>query len=106
MFRVCACNNHSNTHVILALNITREPTVWGCMTSEYTCTHDTGRPTRRLVLSNQLDAVAVALHGSHVVELSPDSTGAAHARQTTLIPTPQHSFTTLISKPRHKMILI
>ena len=34
MFRVCACNYHSYTHVILALGIVREPKIWGFMTSQ------------------------------------------------------------------------
>ena len=44
MSRVCARNYHRYTHLILALSIVREPTVWGCMTSKYSCTHDIGLP--------------------------------------------------------------
>ena len=40
MFRVCALNYHSYTHLIPALGIVREPTIWVCMTSKYSCTHD------------------------------------------------------------------
>ena len=29
MIRMCACNCHSYTHLILALGIVSEPTVWG-----------------------------------------------------------------------------
>ena len=39
MFGVCARNDHSYTHLILALGIVREPTVWGFITSHYSCTH-------------------------------------------------------------------
>ena len=45
MFRMYACNSHSYTHLILALGIVREPTVWGFNTSEYPGIHDIGLPT-------------------------------------------------------------
>ena len=35
MFRMCARNSHSCSHLILALGIVREPTVWGFITSQY-----------------------------------------------------------------------
>ena len=35
MFRMYASNSHSYTHLILALGIVREPTVWGFITSKY-----------------------------------------------------------------------
>ena len=40
-----ASNSHSYTHLILALGIVREPTVWGFITSEYPGTHDIGLAT-------------------------------------------------------------
>ena len=40
-----ASNSHSYTHVILALGIVREPTVWGFITSKYPGIHDIGLPT-------------------------------------------------------------
>ena len=43
MFRVCARHHHSYIHLILALCIVREPTIWGFMTSKYACTPDIGR---------------------------------------------------------------
>ena len=36
-------NYHSYTHLILALGIVREPTVWGFITSKYPGVHDIGR---------------------------------------------------------------
>ena len=45
MFRMYASNSHSNTYLILALGIVREPTVWGCITSKYPGIHDIGRAT-------------------------------------------------------------
>ena len=45
MFRVCARNYHSYTHLTLGLGILRKLTVWGFMTSKYSCTHDTGLAT-------------------------------------------------------------
>ena len=42
-----ASNSHSDTHLILALCIVREPTVWGFITSEYPGIHDTGLPTKK-----------------------------------------------------------
>ena len=33
MFRMCASNSHSYTHLILALGIVRKPTVWVFITS-------------------------------------------------------------------------
>ena len=41
-----AGNSHSYTHLILALGIVREPTVWLFITSKYPGTHDIGLPTR------------------------------------------------------------
>ena len=48
MFRMCASNSHSYTHLILALGIVREPTVWNYITSEYPGTHDIGLPNKTL----------------------------------------------------------
>ena len=42
---MCASNSHSYTHLILALGIVREPTVWGFITSKYPGTRDIGLPT-------------------------------------------------------------
>ena len=42
MFRMYARNSHSYTHLILALGIVREPTVWRFITSEYPGIHDIG----------------------------------------------------------------
>ena len=42
MFRVCARNSHSYPYLTQALGIGIEPTVWGFMTSKYSCTHDIG----------------------------------------------------------------
>ena len=44
-----ASNSHSYTHLILALGIVREPTVWGFITSKYPGIHDIGLPTHREV---------------------------------------------------------
>ena len=38
-------NYHSYTHLIVALGIVREPTVWVFITSKYPGTHDIGLPT-------------------------------------------------------------
>ena len=40
MFRMYASNSHSYTHLILALGIVREPTVWDFITSTYPGIHD------------------------------------------------------------------
>ena len=45
MFRMYASNSHSYTHLILALGIVREPTVWVFITSTYPGIHDIGLPT-------------------------------------------------------------
>ena len=45
MFRMCASNSHSYTHLIQALGIVRELTVWVFITSKYPGTHDIGLPT-------------------------------------------------------------
>ena len=42
-----ASNSHSYTHLVLALGIVREPTVWVFITSAYPGTHDIGLPTDR-----------------------------------------------------------
>ena len=46
---MCARNYHSYTHLILALCIVREPTVWGFMTSTSSSTQmsDVGRAAPR-----------------------------------------------------------
>ena len=44
MFRMCASNSHSYTHLILALGIVRKPTVWVFITSQYPGIHDIGLP--------------------------------------------------------------
>ena len=44
MFRMCASNSHSYTHLILARGIVRKPTVWVFITSKYPGTHDIGLP--------------------------------------------------------------
>ena len=45
MFRMCASNSHSYTHLILAVGIVRKPTVWVFITSKYPGTHDIGLPS-------------------------------------------------------------
>ena len=40
MFRMYASNSHRYTHLILALGIVREPTVWVFITSNYPGIHD------------------------------------------------------------------
>ena len=40
---MCTRNYHSFTHLLLALGIVREPTVWEFMTTKYYCAHDIGR---------------------------------------------------------------
>ena len=47
MFRMCASNSHSYTHLILAVGIVRKPTVWVFITSKYPGTHDIGLPNGR-----------------------------------------------------------
>ena len=46
MFRMYASHSHSYTHLILALGIVREPTVWVLhfITSQYPGIHDIGLP--------------------------------------------------------------
>ena len=44
MFRMYANNSHSYTHLILAMGIVREPTVWVFITSKYPGIHDIGLP--------------------------------------------------------------
>ena len=44
MFRMYASNPYSYTHLILALGIVREPTVWVFITSKYPGIHDIGLP--------------------------------------------------------------
>ena len=51
MIRVCAHNYHSYTHLILALGIVRELTVWSFMTSECPVIHDIGLMAYEQVLS-------------------------------------------------------
>ena len=72
MFRMYASNSHSYTHLILALGIVREPIVWGFITSQYPCIHDTGLPSvTSSVLTPRWDGSA--LPGTGIASLSePD----------------------------------
>ena len=45
MIRMCASNSHSYTHLIKALGIVREHTVWEFITSQYPGIHDIGLAT-------------------------------------------------------------
>ena len=40
MFIMYANNSHTYTHLIIALGIVRNPTIWGLITPKYSCTHD------------------------------------------------------------------
>ena len=42
MFKMYASNSHSYTHLILALGIVREPTIWVFITTEYPGIHYIG----------------------------------------------------------------
>ena len=46
-----ASNSHSYTHLILALGIVRERTVWVFITSKYPGIRDIGLPTHRVIRS-------------------------------------------------------
>ena len=50
MFRMYASNSHSYTHLILALDIVKEPTVWVFITSEYPGIHVIGLPTHVVLM--------------------------------------------------------
>ena len=52
MFRMYASNSHSYTHLILALGIVREPTIWVLITSEYLGIHDIGRANETQIMCN------------------------------------------------------
>ena len=55
MFRMYASNYHSYTHLILALGIVREPTVWVFITSKYPDIHDIGLPSNNSARSKNLN---------------------------------------------------
>ena len=61
MFRMYASNSHSYTHLILALSIVREPTIWGFITSKYSGTHDIGLPNINTLLGPKRTARSPAL---------------------------------------------
>ena len=46
-----ASNSHSYTHLILALGIVREPTVWVFISSKYPGIHDLGLANPRIGLT-------------------------------------------------------
>ena len=46
MFRMCASNSHSYTHLILALGIVREPTVWGLLLQTVSLTRNESQKNR------------------------------------------------------------
>ena len=48
MFKMYASNYHSYTHLILALGIVREPTLWVFMISKYPGIHEIGLPNSTL----------------------------------------------------------
>ena len=62
MFRMYASNSHSYTHLILALGIVREPTVWGFITSEYPGIHDIGLPSIRISATCRLTRFGNTAH--------------------------------------------
>ena len=65
MLRMCASNSYSYTHLILALGIVREPTVWVFITLKYPGTHDIGLPNPRCPdLKKQLDEAGKLLGGT------------------------------------------
>ena len=86
-----ASNSHSFTHLILALGIVREPTVWGFITSKYPGIHVIGLPTESpergsgravVVLAGYKDKMKKLLHADpglprrfpevvHLADLSP-----------------------------------
>ena len=68
-----ASNSHSYTHLILALGIVIEPTVWVFITSKYPGIHDIGLPTLTCHLRTANDGVKVGLVGL------VGATGAARA---------------------------
>ena len=49
-----ANNSHRYTHLILALGIIREHTVWGFMTSQYPGIHDIGLPAYNALHGNPM----------------------------------------------------
>ena len=61
MFSVYASNSHSYTHSKVALGIvsTREPTVWGFITSQYPGIHDIGQATSVNVNTEHLQNVRI-----------------------------------------------
>ena len=64
MLRMCASNSHSYTHLILALGIIREPTIWGFITSKYPGTHDIGRAIT--MIDSRPAGIARWLRAAHV----------------------------------------
>ena len=71
MFTVCARNYHSYNHLILTLGIVREPTVWGFITSKYSCTHGIGparirRATWRWVVAGERMAARKTIPSSAI----------------------------------------
>ena len=53
MFRMYAIHSHSYTHLILALGIVREATVWVFITSKYPGIHAIGLPSVRIFPRSQ-----------------------------------------------------
>ena len=67
-------NSHSYTHLILALGIVREPTVWGFISSKYSGIYDIGLPnTTSIKIPKELKA-AVTLPQVHLHLRHPRAT--------------------------------
>ena len=65
MFKMYSSDSHSYTHLILALGIVREPTVWGVFTSQYPNIHDIGRANT--TLDRMARGVGVRGHNTVVI---------------------------------------
>ena len=79
-----ASNIHSYTHLILALGIVKEPTVWGFIASKYPGIHDIGQPTTSIDAKNQTAAWTLPLPsmilGFRVKHTMPYGTMAYHRK--------------------------
>ena len=55
-----ASNSHSYTHLILALGIVREPTIWVFITSKYRGIHDIGLASTRNQAQSRYEVWGIA----------------------------------------------
>ena len=76
---MCASNSHSYTHLILALGIVREPTVWVFISSKYPGIHGIGRANNSVLVYGYEGCFI--LNGIHTEHTKRNTVARQYGRQ-------------------------